>query len=1075
MRDYTRQDTTIESSLTFDDPCSMLPRQSCHVLLPPGDTMLVNMSEPPIFNRPIGFGRLDMNDPAVLAERAMKRPCSEGAVPTAHGKQKPRGKAAEVFHALLNFFHLSDKKQTAAKDKVNRTEIIPRQIIPSEPGANLGKGLSKSWSYFSNDEFVMVQDDDLNIYYNESYFEDDYLEDYRDFQFPEATRSPNQTIRMGVSSLVSGTNDASFKTPKRQLIPDNSNHPGYSYVRSSTKRARKKHFSMPDVISGSYIPACNEETQTDVSFEDLLPGARSDSLGLNIAFDVALCDESMYYTDVKNAQTFKYNTSFRTQTSEVNNFPTLHEDGNDLGQFSDGHVSESDSADVFVDAFVEDTSVPSTKPVDIPVETSCPGANAESQELITTSRHRYSTESGYDSYGVKSSPPLTDPPDLVLKSHSPTSDNKLEPANHITNLDVNVNEDKALDDVFETCEQLPSTIRHQNIENDSTKKQLLNVKFSEAPSMSKPQVNLGNRNKLQEKTNSKVPDVPSPIHLPRFQDYKFPTSPLPPSPLVTAPTPISCSSPLHKTGARRSYRHPSGPPLPTGISPVRQRPLEHSRLDVRCYEKSKRKLCRHSGVCRSFQSSLCDTSSHFDSSSEDELEVPAPSSKDYILLKRCADAIVQRIPSFKSVKDLINLTRLIEYLNSFYIKEISSLSSPSVKCLGDLRKIKQEACDIFMVERLTVDNCISELLMSALVGRQNVFNSCRDFVFEHLHYVSTTKHFLQSPPEIILVLLGNQKSIVLGPRGFPLSYHDSEKEVLRAVTKYLDANKNGNSLLHAVTKQMLYTVVDPRFHPSQENCGCQSLTTIVKRPPHEITFHWTNVPGVTTRLEYLRRPIWETPPHIPDRFSLKSYVHEDAARVCHSDYTLRKILFTYKQHNSVPYITQITLQYSHKGRKHEYSLGTPELTTGLATSGNTDFKKYLISQTARDTPDKPPLQRAVGKEKPGEKRYVLLTHRPEVKTAAKTTAAKLASGEHVTGVILQGNAVLHNVELTTSRGRRIRAHCLKDSSNEGLWTPVSPPPGSAPYCLQALYTENRSCGYLRDVGAVWAVMSYPVN
>ena len=66
---------------------------------------------------------------------------------------------------------------------------------------------------------------------------------------------------------------------------------------------------------------------------------------------------------------------------------------------------------------------------------------------------------------------------------------------------------------------------------------------------------------------------------------------------------------------------------------------------------------------------------------------------------------------------------------------------------------------------------------------------------------------MSAAPEIVTMLLSNEDCMVLNTQGFPLSYNDSEVEVMGAAMKYLRArNTRGDSDRHVT--RLLLSVTD---------------------------------------------------------------------------------------------------------------------------------------------------------------------------------------------------------------------------------------------------------------------------
>ncbi|XP_005105051.1 uncharacterized protein LOC101852948 [Aplysia californica] len=607
---------------------------------------------------------------------------------------------------------------------------------------------------------------------------------------------------------------------------------------------------------------------------------------------------------------------------------------------------------------------------------------------------------------------------------------------------------------------------------------------------------------------------------------------------MKVPTPISSSSPLHKSS--RAGLYPSAVAGDANIaqvpevSPVRpRRPgLEKKRRrkpdsQTRAGKERSSKGSNESGSGRKgdVKRAKCDKENVKPAENQTRFAPRSthPFSHNYLLLKRTADFIILRIPSYNQLWEDFDIPKLMEYLNAYFQSEIKRLADSRVQSIWDLRnhKEQQAAAD----RDLCVRDSVRVLLSACLLADLLMARTCADFMLQRLSEVcSDCPDFMSASPEVVLMVLCNEETTVQNPQGFPLPYRESEIEVLKAASKYVLTNKTDNSeakrrirrLLQSATDTSVLDTVEepprsfmqrvllgpPEPPPRQVPNGAENRPPAYRRlafrPYHETRYERSKlcITAKNTRQEYLLQPFLSSNRRnradaavscLPDDVVPANV---EVMEVCNTTHTLKKLTFYYRTHNGVPYITRIEMQYSRKkGRRKRCVLGGPlpeASVTGCSTDGG-----------SADTSDSGVYSRSTSISSSssliGQDDSSGLLHGQDAALGAarsredsngrggekKSRPVFLRRGEHVIGVAVQGDAVLQNIEIRTNLGRRICAHNLPCPATYAQWSNVSLPLGGSPYCLQAFRADVRrpepNRTYIRNLAAVWAVTSRPLN
>lgn len=469
------------------------------------------------------------------------------------------------------------------------------------------------------------------------------------------------------------------------------------------------------------------------------------------------------------------------------------------------------------------------------------------------------------------------------------------------------------------------------------------------------------------------------------------------------PAPLSTSSPMHPK------RKPSAnlevlQSLQDFVSPVRHNPKhETHRPTPKELNPRETRLKRH-GNNRHNRLSIY---RHLDTSSDQELGFVRPCSINYILLLKSAELIVNRIPFKKEIKPFINMKGLLEYLQSFFLSEMSKLPNRNVQTISEYRTLKSESCKFFRPEQLTYETCLSELLMSVLVKEPAVVQTCSDFIFEHLRFLAGCPDFYNMPPELFLMLLSNNKSIVLGYHGFPLPYEESLRQVQRAGRKYIQAHKTGSVEMDSKMEKMLSFVIGQTAAQKSNHVDHENVEIKFKHSYHEIKYRHSEQFVTDTISEYHFLPSLsltaagslraDSEGESSERMSYEKY--------CSNAYILRRIYFSYVIQDEIPIITHIRLQYAVQGRKVTYSIGS-----------STSKSECVPFHRSRDQDSADPYAACRTQASDSSDKVAALPKSDSMATAAadksptvaeateKMSAVQLARGEHVTGVLIQGES-----------------------------------------------------------------------
>jgi len=500
-----------------------------------------------------------------------------------------------------------------------------------------------------------------------------------------------------------------------------------------------------------------------------------------------------------------------------------------------------------------------------------------------------------------------------------------------------------------------------------------------------------------------------------------------------------------------------------------------------------------------------------------------PKVSDYILLKKMAEDIVASVPGYRSLWDQFNLEKLINFLNEFFHQEINRLHVTTVKSICTLRHhLARHAHNeaVGMEPR----KCLTTLMSALLLKDQIRISDCRRFIFRNLPDVAREcPELLTAAPEIVAMLLGNEDTTMVNSQGFPLAYNEAEVEVMKVVKRCMDARKAAGMEVGGRTTRVLLSVtdrsaLDSRSSPAspmlRRNLGLQYSSLKVSdtndspraphkklthRPYHEIRYEPSEACIVTghNRKEDPQKPNYaESSKENPSR--PRASVQACSA-ICSNHHHLRKVSVAYIVKGDTPMITSIDMQYSseEKKRRKRLTLGEPHKDSSTKTkhapieSAPETSDSGMYSRGTSERSSVSLVGRAVSKDAVssylkglGVSKVMRPTSKPsDLKAEAGSTTESvrrarpfvLRKGEHIVGLNVQGDEFVQNIELTTNLGRH---RCLLPTGTGAPWYTVEPPLAGPPYCLQAIYADVHKSRYssnFRSVGAVWAVMSKPLN
>ncbi|BFZ05698.1 hypothetical protein BsWGS_08736 [Bradybaena similaris] len=546
------------------------------------------------------------------------------------------------------------------------------------------------------------------------------------------------------------------------------------------------------------------------------------------------------------------------------------------------------------------------------------------------------------------------------------------------------------------------------------------------------------------------------------------------------PAPLSTSSPMHPK-RKPSANHEVLQSLQDFVSPVRHNPKHETRRPTPKELNPRETRRQRHGNNRCNRLNIYGL---LDTSSDQELGFIRPRSINYILLIKAAELIVNRIPFKKEIKPFINMKGLLKYLQSFYLSEMSKLPNRNVQTISEYRTLKSESCQFFRPEHLTYETCLSELLMSVLVKEPVVVQTCSDFIFEHLRFLAGCPNFYNMPPELFVMLLSNNKSIVLGYHGFPLPYEESLRQVQRAGRKYIQAHKFGNVEIDSKLEKMLSFVIG-QTAVLNSNEDHENVEIKFKHSYHEIKYRHSEqfVTDTISEHHFLPSLCLTAAGSQQADSEGQSSEYMSYEKYCSNAYILRRIYFSYVIQDKIPIITHIRLQYAVQGRKVTYSIGSStsksECVPFQRSPDQDSAGPYAACTTqasdsshkAADLPKSDSMATAAADKSP------TVAEATEPAGRSKMSAVQLARGEHVTGVLVQGESVLHNLLVITNIGRYIRAHGVVEFPGNTDWK-LLPPPEESKYCLQAIIADSRTVSsqtYLHSVRVIWSVLSCPVN
>ncbi|GFS05931.1 hypothetical protein ElyMa_002951400 [Elysia marginata] len=214
---------------------------------------------------------------------------------------------------------------------------------------------------------------------------------------------------------------------------------------------------------------------------------------------------------------------------------------------------------------------------------------------------------------------------------------------------------------------------------------------------------------------------------------------------------------------------------------------------------------------RKIRSRPPNTSSDDESENENYKFIRNVGNRDYILLKEVAAAILRRVPEESSKKENLDIVRVMDFLHLHYQNHIvpksvlykdamgKTVAQSSKKYFGrsltELKESYRIIIDRLYPKCLKMEVCIQILLIALLASRTDVIDACCDFAFRNIGRLSNRKRknlFFACPPEIVLMILGNKRQMVVNRHGFPISYVDAERSVLYAAYAYCCKHRTGD-------------------------------------------------------------------------------------------------------------------------------------------------------------------------------------------------------------------------------------------------------------------------------------------
>ena len=372
---------------------------------------------------------------------------------------------------------------------------------------------------------------------------------------------------------------------------------------------------------------------------------------------------------------------------------------------------------------------------------------------------------------------------------------------------------------------------------------------------------------------------------------------------------------------------------------------------------------------------------------------------DYILIRRVAEKILSRIPEECSQRDNLNTVRVMGFLHQYYNREVALLSKKSLSTVNttqarngaksrngkykksviparnliELKEIYEHMLENLSLWRLTVSNCIGVLLAALLADRKDVVDESCDFAFRNIRLLGKSSElFYASPPEVVLMLLSNKHSKVIGFHGFPIRYENAEREILLTAHLYCRRRRTGNRETDRKLRDMIISAADPevwdkqrRFHLWKKHPKSEHKEDDVKDPilgrkhcrvRYDIAFHQSEifakideeslgaqlVPDVFSTLKTdeisgvnLRNRKSQIVQHSGglslqlDGLNRMSCMANEQGILdtCTDGHSLHHLWFSFRRRNGIPYMTGLQLCYIFNGQMQRIAIGDFNLKT----------------------------------------------------------------------------------------------------------------------------------------------------
>lgn len=712
-------------------------------------------------------------------------------------KPKMKGKATKVFKYLMNFLQMKPKRKFEDLERLcipstqeSFTYENPetcRVTSPKPTACHKTDGvLSMSWSYLVHDPFTgdpnleEPNDTEFEVSYDESYFEDDYCQDYREND-GAAFRSPACDIQ----NLSYGRLFEPDRTPcgefRRSVV---------SRVTPCRRYASVPNFSVDNPILSAALADASEIEPVDESqlldIDDFM--LNHPPVGLNIAFDNVL--------DETSSENRGYSVN-RVPLSSTEVTERFECDGE--GFLDETYICEQESRVSDSSASVRSTSADKTPQGYIARDSiHMLQIKGQSTELTEGPREMLVSEvqSGLERYTLNTFLPSSScerfPPLTHISKHQDITSLTKRTSKQYGSVESGYNssgspsssgspEIMSLAAVQGTHSSHPYTsaavVSLSNAHNNLT--DVSDSKFQQVHSKAAHRVEIIETNAFQTSTSSPM----RVINTPAFLNTKILPS------MIISPINQIMETPKMPNTARDSQ----GCLKRSWHQRRNESTAKDSNVDSKCLQSNAK-------TSVTVVDSFCDN----------------------LIATAAAEFILSRIQFKEELQSYIKVEELVAYLKSHYMSEIE-LSNTNVKSISEYRQITQDSCDMFTPDRLTPTNSYSELLTAVLTGRPRIVSACEQFIFENRDYFIGSKHFHEAPPEIILMLLCNNPSTIFGTVDVAMTPGDLVLELNTHLEKYIEKHRTENPRIYFRVKNIFTCIQKKRTNLTRVNSAALKL------------------------------------------------------------------------------------------------------------------------------------------------------------------------------------------------------------------------------------------------------------